>query len=657
MFKRPKKGLLATSLAFLTLFGCSNPQDVTQVREENLASDLYGVYCRAEVPDHCVTLDEILCIALDRNLDLLVKQWEYAVQYEVATRETLKMIPGLIFSGEHSYRNRNTASSSESLVSGVPPAPLSISSVQNVARWDVTGIWNLLDFGVSYYRSRQEVDRALMKCLEYERLRQNLVSDVVRNYWKAIAAKYAIDQSITVIERSIQQRGLLQSEMDKKIITSIQGLRNQNQLLNIQIQLQAYQREYHAAIAELTQRMGLPPCTTICLAEVCEFPTELDLCDICELEMTALRNRPELYSGDTEEMIWVNEVYAEILQMLPGLSLFYGTYYDNNRFLLFNNWLYMGARASWNLFSIPQHWVASEVAVERQGLTQASRMALSVAIVTQVRLAYLVYFDNRDQYLLAKELEVVNRKMLNAANDERKQGKLNEADILRYEAEALFSGINARKAYADMQDSLEKLNNALGMPRYFQNHMATGPVRFTAYPDTLAAPVPVGDLAAIPDVTSTKQTPLPQPVKEEPKAPEIPYYEPPVQQVQAQPAPAAQPVQPVKPAQPVQPAPQPAGKSSMDSGAPDFSDVPRSFREDFPDMRKVDNPFDRRGPYNAPSPNLRGDNTQSTKGNSVADNSRGSSNGNTFNYTGNSQDSDDEEQKRLDRELEKLLNS
>lgn len=651
MLYRPKKGLLALALATFTIFGCSNPQDVTITREDNLASDLYGIYCRSEVPTHCLTLDEIICIALDQNLDLLVKQWEYAVQHETATRETLKMIPGLILNGENTYRTRNTASSSESLVPGVPPAPLSISSEQHVWRDDITGVWNLLDFGLSYYRSRQEINRALMKCLEYERLRQNLVADVVRNYWKAIAAKYAIDQSITVIDRSIEQRGLLQEEMDKRIITRIQGLRNQNQLLNIQIQLQAYQREYHSAIAELSQRMGLPPCSTICLIEVVDFPTEADICNICDLEHIALRNRPELYSGDAEEMIWVNEVYTEILQMLPGIQLFYGDFHDSNRFLLHNYWFQMGARASWNLFAIPQHLSGSDIAVRRQGLTQANRMALSVAIVTQVRLAYLVYYDNRDQYLLAKELETVNRSMLTAATDEKKQGKLNEADILRYEAEALFSGINSRKAYADMQDALEKLNNALGMPRYFQNHSTGQPPKFTQFPDTLAPPVPEKDLEPTPDLEP-----------EEAAAPEnnVPYYDIKPEQI----SPRAAPVAPSGP-RTVSPTPAsspartssgttttPSTDSSNMQSAPDFSDVPRSFREDFPDFRKVDNPFDRKGPYSPPTPNIRGDNTPSTSKTNVAEANR------AYPVYNDGSDLDDlEEQRRLDKELEELLNS
>lgn len=610
MRSKKTKKLCVTLFTTLLLTSCSEPQDVLRVRNDNLDLDIAGLYCKGDIPTHPLTLDEIICVTLDRNLDLLVKEWEYAVQFEAVTHEKLKMIPNLTYNSEFSYRNKNTGSSSVSLDPLVPPAPPSISSEQHVSRWDFTLAWNLIDFGLSYYRSKQETNRALMKCLEYERLRQNLVADVVRNFWKAVAAKRAIDGSQGVIGRSVNQRGILEREMDQRIITKIQGLRNINQLLNIQIQLQAYEREYHLAISELSQRMGLPPCSSITIANVNSFPVCVEPCNICELEYTALRNRPELYSADAEEMIWVNEVYAEILQMMPGIQLFSGEFHNKDKFLIHHNWWQAGLRTAWNLLSIPQHWVASDIAVKREDLVRANRMALSVAVVTQVRLAYLVYYDNREQYELARQLAEVNKKMLVAAREESAQGKLNEADILRYEAEALFSDINALKAYADMSDSLEKLNNALGLPLYFRNYETYGP---PLEPDLINAPRP------------KKPEPIQKDLKKEEKKEEVRYYEP-----SKEPASTTGSASSSRVTTP--------SSSDTKVSAPDFSDVPPSFREDFPDFRKVDNPFDKTGPYSPPPPNVNSANETRNNDHLAEVNTKSSSN----------IDDDDHFQKELD---------
>ena len=163
-------------------------------REANALRDLSILLDNSELPCEKLTLADVIEIALKKNVDLQVKAFEYAVQYEASTGECLKMLPNLIANGEWYYRNRNTGSFSESLLAGVPPAPPSISSEQHEARTDLTISWNLLDFGLAYFRSRQERNKAYVLQLEYERLRQNLIVDITRQYWKAIAARKAMEE-------------------------------------------------------------------------------------------------------------------------------------------------------------------------------------------------------------------------------------------------------------------------------------------------------------------------------------------------------------------------------------------------------------------------------------------------------------------------------
>ena len=86
-------------------------------------------------------------------------------------------------------RDKNTASFSESLIPGVPPAPLSISSETHIELANLEFTWNILDFGVAYYRARQELNGTLMEEMQYNRIRQNLILEVTKQYWKAALAK------------------------------------------------------------------------------------------------------------------------------------------------------------------------------------------------------------------------------------------------------------------------------------------------------------------------------------------------------------------------------------------------------------------------------------------------------------------------------------
>ncbi len=430
------------------------------------------LYSRSCIPTHPLDLDEIIGIALDRNLSLLVKQHEYCIQKEVVTREKFNMIPKIIVNWENSGRTENTASFSESLQPGVPPAPLSISSEQNIMRWDAGAVWNLVDFGVSYFRSRQECNKVLIAQLEYERLRQNMVVDVTKQFWKASVSKSALRRSIEIVDKALEQQSTIQRQIEAKIVSEIQGLRNENQLINIRGQLQAYAAQYHNAMSELSLLMGIPSHQDFEIADILCMGVEVNLCDVRTLEAYALVNRPELFSSDVEEQIRIDEARTAIVQMMPGIELFGGPYHDSNRFLLHNNWLAAGVRATWNLLNIPAYYKEKEIACMRKNLVKSNRLALAAGVISQVHLSYLLFYDNLEAYSIAKELSSVNKRLLEAARHEQKQGKLHEADILKYESESLFSEIDANTKYAELQNSLEQLNSAIGLPRYFRTDVS-----------------------------------------------------------------------------------------------------------------------------------------------------------------------------------------
>jgi len=474
------KALTFFPIMAMMIVGCTRMHrtDYQKLREHNKNKDLCFLANQANsLPDRPLTMDDIIDIALCQNLSLRVQEQEYAIQKEIATRERLNMLPNIIFNGENWGRNENTASFSQTIPSPENPNPpasfFSISSQNNTNRWNIDLVYNLVDFGLAFYRSRQECSKMLMEWYKYERQKQNLVVDVLRQYWKAVIAKYAVGRSHEVIDKAIDQQAKLQENMNAGRISLIQGLRNENQLINIHKELQLYEREYDSALSELKLLMGLAPCVHIELEELSNFSTDVQLDDINQLECLALTLRPELNSLDAEGLIRVDEARAAYVQMMPGLEVFSGDYMDNNNFLLFHQWWQAGLRVTWNLLDIPKKFKERDVACSRKELAHRSRLALSLGVMAQVRLSYLVYHDNLQTYVLSKELESVNKRLTLAAKNEQRRGKLHEADILKYEAEQLFSEIAALKAYGELQNALEQLNNSMGAPLYYRNDIGS----------------------------------------------------------------------------------------------------------------------------------------------------------------------------------------
>ncbi|MEC7838501.1 MAG: TolC family protein [Chlamydiota bacterium] len=461
-------------IAFITLMivfiaGCvKRPAYLNVNRCRNASTDKEILYNNIVLPNSPLTIDDIIKVGLKRNLALLVKRQECAIQKEIATSEKLTMLPELLMNGEWSERDNSPGSSSESLEPGVPPAPPSVSSRRQTGTADITLTWNLLDFGLSYYRSRQAANSVLVQQYEYKRLQQNLVLDLVKQYWIAVAAKQGIIGSKELIAKGEERKNQLHKKVKKRVISKAQALKMADQLVQMQIDLQAYQKEYDYAISDLKQLMGLPPSINFEIEENPETKEGVDLWNLAVLEDLSLRNRPELFSYDVQEMIDIDEVRAIILEMVPGISLFGSFNYNDNPFLLKNNWLLAGARATYNLLDLPNQYYQGRSARAQKMLTKKNRLLLAMGALSQVNLAYWIFHDDQQYFSLAKEKASIKEQLLEVALRQKKNGKLDEADIIQVETNALNAHVESLRAYGDMQISLEQINNAIGIPQLFR---------------------------------------------------------------------------------------------------------------------------------------------------------------------------------------------
>lgn len=456
--------------AFYTcLTGCMSKHFWEEERFINLEQDLQVINCMTIPTGLKLTLDDVIHIALEYNQDLLLKDKEYGIQLQTVLREQLKMLPQLIANAEESERNNELIVSSVSVVPGVPPAPPSISTQRHVKRYDVNIIFNLLDFGLSYYKAQEESKRVLVVALEYERMRQTLIVDVLKQYWKAIASKVAMDEAESMLGEVVGYQYKVGEQISTQYVSKLKGLKTQIDLTNIQIQFNEFRQDYENAISELTLLMGMPPSVKFELDYDPDRPLSVELPDIFTLEGMALTQRPELYSKDVEEKISEDEARYAFLEMLPGAELFAGTYFDANKFFRFHHWIVAGARATWNLLAVPNRFVDNRIANQRTELVRMRRVALSVAVLSQVRLAYILYKEDYDQYLLFNSLENSNRDLLLSAQDGWNGGAVSRSEVLFIHSQAVLAKRNALKAYGELQISLEQLNHAIGAPRYYKN--------------------------------------------------------------------------------------------------------------------------------------------------------------------------------------------
>jgi outer membrane protein TolC len=362
--------------------------------------------------------------------------------------------------------------SSESVEPGIPPAPPSISTQRHVKRNSVNLILNALDFGLAFIKARQDYQHVIMLVKDLDRARQNLVLDICKAYWKAVANKVGMENSL--FDRIAQLQERLGEQMDEQIISATRGLKGTSDLLNLNIQLHNFQNEYSQAMNQLAVFMGLP--TDEFELDYPDISQErLELADVMTLEEIALENRPDLFGRDMEQQMALEEARYAFLQMLPGGELFIGNYYDANKYFFNNYWSIAGARAAWNLLSIPWHYYDSYAYDKQQEQIQLQRVSLTVGILAQVRLNHILAHENHAQYARAYALAKANAMLKKTSQEEMELGIISTSDLLFVESQAIFSKVNAYKAYGDFQVALEQLNNAVGLerPYAYENDICT----------------------------------------------------------------------------------------------------------------------------------------------------------------------------------------
>lgn len=477
---------LSAFFLLLLFAGCYPTKESLESEREELASEDFQ-WLTDLPPDlsHPLTLNEIIDLAICRNLELFVKESEISIQEDEALRVRWALLPQLNFNYEDSRRSQNAASQSKTLLpnGGSIVSPLyQVSSKNRTKSWDLGLVWNVLDFGITYFRARQEENKATIQEYEYERIRNLIILRATTAYWRAVSAKKALNRAEILLPEMYAQTERLKEELaDRIYITKEQALSKVVYFYQREIQVkgfndrndssdpaQGYGKEYESALLELATLMQLPPGVNYDIYIPSDyFPLELDLPSTNELFATALNYRPELYERDLDFKISTDNVNIAMISQFPSLQLFNIDNYNNNPFLLHNNWYQAGVRVAWNLLAYPQHQMEHVSATEQQERDMRNRLLLSEGVLSQVSLAYLLYEQNKEQFLIAKQVSDASSELSRLVQKEAEVGRKSKLEALQARIDAALALNNATKIYAELQSNIEQLNNAIGLPRYY----------------------------------------------------------------------------------------------------------------------------------------------------------------------------------------------
>jgi outer membrane protein TolC len=463
---------LALTAALLAA-GCSSLNPVPLKDKEaadRAAADRLSMYDSQEPIGAPVTLEQAIARALKYNLDLRLKMMERATYGQLHEVSKYDMLPSVIVGA--GYADRSNFSGGESRVLFGPagsrprdagPANGAFSTSQERQRTLASAefSWNVLDFGVSYYRAKQRADEFLIAEERRRRVAQTIVHDVRSAYWRALAAQRLASDTDALIKRAEQAIAKSREAETRGVVPVNTALAYQRALTDAVALLNLRRQELDFAKAELAALMSAPAGSFV-LADQAEPAMQAAPANLAILEDTALQSRPELREEDYRRRISADETRRQLMQAFPNLALNIGAQYDSNDLAYNKNWIDTGLRASWSLIRLIAAPAVKDAGKRQIDQDDARRQALSMAILTQTRIAALRYGLALSDLQLAQSSLQVDERIAKVARDGVSSKVETELELVRAEARALVSRYQRSIAYAGAQAAYARIQHSLG---------------------------------------------------------------------------------------------------------------------------------------------------------------------------------------------------
>ncbi|MHA6194444.1 TolC family protein [Pseudomonas wadenswilerensis] len=457
--------LFAASLLALAISGCavtSEPID-RSASEERARTDLATMFKDQEPLSGPLTLHQAMARAVKYNLEARLKVMEEALAKRQVDLAQFDMLPRMAMEAGYAGRNNVSASSSQSIQTGTQSLEPSTSQDRDREVADLTMVWNVLDFGVSYVSAKQQADQRLILQERKRKVIHTITQDVRSAYWRAVAAQRLLTQIDSLMGRINEARTNSQNMTAQRVGDPVQTLSYQRALIEATRQLEEQRRALSLAKTELAALINLPLNTDFTLAPEQGYVVPEFKGDLRKLEEQALANRPELREQDYQTRISAAETRKAMLRMLPGLEFSAGGHYDSNSFLTNQSWADYGVKVTWNLFNVLSAPAAIKVAEAGQDVAAARRQAMSMAVLAQLYVANANYNEAVRQFHTSEELATLDGKISEQLRNRYSTQNIGELELIQGELNNLQTQLKRDLSYAELRNAYAQLYVSSGI--------------------------------------------------------------------------------------------------------------------------------------------------------------------------------------------------
>ena len=417
----------------MTVTGCRTEESYREERKEKAVAVYRDVKAKEYHKGMTLSLDDCISFAIRNNMSVKVANMERDVAERMRTADILGMLPDISISNDYVGRSNSPGSSSKAVVGDGATYGYSRSSEKRINNFNIDFAFSILDCGLAFFNAQQSHDRMLLQEKAAERIKQNIVLDTAKAYFRVAVAQRAAKLTEDLLKECKDRYALIRKLRKENKIDPYLATEEINKFLAMEHRLRNYIRTNATAQIELRTLMGVYPGEELKVDDsVLDSLPGMDIPDISLLEQIAVLKRPELYETDMQKHINIIECRKTLLMMLPNVRL-YGDFINNsNSFLMHQSWWELAVRAAYNVLKTPQYIYRYRAFNEQASLEELRSFVQAIAVMSQVRMAASDIIACRDRYEInLRDDEIYTKHLAKTGKSKPVNMKKLELDHLR----------------------------------------------------------------------------------------------------------------------------------------------------------------------------------------------------------------------------------
>lgn len=438
--------------AALVLTGCSlRPQPLDSAQSAQFVAQMREALAGDAPPiEQPLDLYTAMARAIRHNQELKVSELNRLFGEAQLGLATADMLPRLVASGEVSRRSNDGTTGG-------------LASGRTQRSGDLSFSWNILDFGVSYYRAMQASDQSLIAAEQYRRAAHAIMEETRIAFWRALALQ-KLDNALAAQSAGFAQALENSSRLMQAGLTDpVEALGAQRDLLLIQRDIDLQRRSLVGAQEQLRALIHYPAGVPLRLMDVPLAPLSQPApMALAELADFALANRPELRQAAYEMRITAQDAKIAFLELFPGINLAAGALLDQNPLLIHQGWTSVAAQASWQLIRILQYPARSAALTAKADVERQKTLAFAVAVMMQGEISLARLRQAQAEFRTQGQMADVQSRLLAHSEHMASVGRIGQTNLTRERMNKVLAEARRIAAYGEVQGAYAGVLRAMG---------------------------------------------------------------------------------------------------------------------------------------------------------------------------------------------------